>query len=1184
MIKMRRLFGTFMSVLAAAMSLASTQSVTSAASGNTPVVINEVLASNSNTTKDPQNEYDDWIELYNRGRTPINIGGYYLTDDPAEPRKWRIPTGTGLMASTYLLIWADGDTDDTGFHASFKLSSSGGGVYLFATDGTTLLDSIEYGEQATNTSYGRYPDAADFWGLMPRATPAAANSQPTQGRVADIQFNHSRGFYTAGFNLTLVCATPQAAIYYTLDGREPYDLATGMATGTLYTSPIPISKTTCVRACAIRSDWTASDMTAHTYIFPEDVRYQATNPTTGAQVVPTGYPTSWGTVNGDYQVDPDVVALNGKDKFSGLYARTFADDLKAVPTVSLVMAKDDWFGPTGIYINQSQDGTERACSLEWIDPNGEDSFQINCAIAMQGGVTGGGTSLDRWKIFKLSMRPRFKTALDNGKPTGGPAQLNHRIFPDSPTDIFDTFVLDALLANTWNHSGQHTTPNYLEDQFTCDLHNAMGGQSPHGRYVHVYIDGMYWGMYCLHERPDHSWAAQTFGGDKEEYDVLKHNSSMVVNDGVGGSGAKANYNAMLTAANAVAADPANMTKYNTLSQKLDVDEFITCLLAHWYALNWDWPDKNWYATHSVIDGLWRFHVWDAEHALEYWNTQNVFGLSENGIHDKLKASAEYRMRFADLAHRFFFNGGVLSDPAVANRYRTRIAEIDRAIVGESARWGDTRSATPHTRQEWTVIENGILAQFIQPRSATVLNWLKTNGLYPNVAAPVFSINGAYQHGGHTPANATLSMQAAAGAIWYTLDGTDPRVPGSTVAGDDVTLAAENAFKRVLVPTAATSDAWRGGAAFDDTAWTMGTGGVGYERSSGYQSFFTIDVQTAMYNKNASCYIRIPFTVASADVGKFSALALNVRYDDGFVAYINGTEVARKNCTGAPIWNSKASASNSDISAVDLEPFDLSAYTNKLVSGANILAIQALNESTTSSDFLMSAQLSATKGSGTAGGVTSTALRYSAPLSLTASAIVKARALNGTTWSALNEALYAVGPVAGNLRITEIMYHPIDAGHPDDPNTEFIELTNAGSAKINLSMVLFTKGIDFAFPNLELAPHAYTLVVRDPAAFKARYGDDLPVAGQYTGNLANGGERLQLQDAAGQVIEDFSYDDGWYELTDGKGYSLTVESMALADPSGLNDQSSWRPSAQAGGSPGYDDAALVSEPGATTTGK
>jgi hypothetical protein len=920
-----------------------------------------------------------------------------------------------------------------------------------------------------------------------------------------------------------------------------------------------------------------------TYIFLDDVCKQATDPATGAQVIPPGYPSTWpggsysGAVTGDYQMDPDVIGQNGKDKFGGLYARTIKDDLKAAPTVSFVMSRDDWFGPTGIYINESQDGKERVCSLEWIDPNGEGGFQVNCAIATQGGISGGGTSLDRWKTFKISLRPRFKTTTDDGRPTGGPSQLHQRIFPDSPIEYFDTFVFDEVLSNAFNHRDQHMYPTYIQDQFVSDLHNVMGGQSPHGLYLHLYINGLYWGMYYLHERPDHAWAAQMFGGEKEEYDALKHSPGMTVNDGIGGTAA-ANFSAMLSAANAVAADPTSLAKYDALCQKLDIDNFITDLLAHWFALNWDWPDKNWYATHRSPNGLWRFHTWDAEHSLEYWNSQNVLGMSVSGIHDKLKANADYRMHFADIVHRNFFNGGPLSLPFVTDMYRARMAQIDRAIVGESARWGDARQATPHTRQDWVTIQNGILSQFLQPRPALVLNWLKNAGLYPKVDAPVFQINGAYQYGGHAAANAALSMQAS-GTVWYTLDDSDPRVPGTTPqASAGLTLIPENAPKRVFVPTKAIDDTWKTSLDFADSDWISGTGGVGYERATGYESYFSIDLRARMYNLNASCYIRVPFTVSATDLAGLTNLTLRARYDDGFVAYLNGIEVQRDLFNGTPAWNSATNVNRPDQDAVNLTPFDLSAHIGKLHAGANLFAIQALNNATTSSDFLFSFELVADKaapaGTTTNIGVSPTAVKYVTPVTLTNSVHVKSRVLSGGTWSALNEAVFAVGPVAQNLRISEVMFHPAQGGSPADPNTEFIELTNIGSSTINLGLVSFSDGVEFTFPSYDLAAGRYCLVVQDTAAFQAKYGSGLPVVGRYAGSLNNAGERIELVDAAGAVIHSFRFQDNWFDIADGQGFSLTIKDPKTADPNGYGDKSLWRPSAKTGGSPGTDDSGQV----------
>ena len=190
-------------------------------------------------------------------------------------------------------------------------------------------------------------------------------------------------------------------------------------------------------------------------------------------------------------------------------------------------------------------------------------------------------------------------------------------------------------------------------------------------------------------------------------------------------------------------------------------------------------------------------------------------------------------------------------------------------------------------------------------------------------------------------------------------------PGAKeTATTDLTLVEEWADKRVLVPTVAIADDWKGGNPFEDAAWTPCTGapgGVGYEKGTGYQSLITLDLQTQMYGsgKNNTCYIRVPFTVAASTLADVNDLILKVRYDDGFVAYLNGKEVARRHFTGTPAWNSHAdSAVESSIQDAD-EYIDLSAFLGDLQAGANLLAIHGMNSSNTSSDFLITVELDAT---------------------------------------------------------------------------------------------------------------------------------------------------------------------------------------------------------------------------------
>jgi hypothetical protein len=161
-------------------------------------------------------------------------------------------------------------------------------------------------------------------------------------------------------------------------------------------------------------------------------------------------------------------------------------------------------------------------------------------------------------------------------------------------------------------------------------------------------------------------------------------------------------------------------------------------------------------------------------------------------------------------------------------------------------------------------------------------------------------------------------------------------------------------------------------------------------------------------------------------------------------------------------------------------------------------------------------------------------------------------------------------VAQGLRISELMYHPADTGNPNDPNTEFIELTNIAKQSINLNLVRFTDGIDYTFPSFDLPAGGYCLIVKSIAAFQAKYGSKPPVVGQYTGSLNNAGEHVELVDAVGTIIQSFTYDDHWFKSTDGQGYSLTVKDPKTSDANSLNDKNAWRPSLSVGSSPGAGD--------------
>jgi hypothetical protein len=126
-------------------------------SATSPVVINELMSSNSTTAADQNGEYDDWVELYNTSATAVDLSGYYLTDNNEKLNKWQFPAGTIINGNGYLIIWADKDEDQTGLHANFKLSAEGEELLLINSD-SKIIDKVTYGVQTLELAYARKPN------------------------------------------------------------------------------------------------------------------------------------------------------------------------------------------------------------------------------------------------------------------------------------------------------------------------------------------------------------------------------------------------------------------------------------------------------------------------------------------------------------------------------------------------------------------------------------------------------------------------------------------------------------------------------------------------------------------------------------------------------------------------------------------------------------------------------------------------------------------------------------------------------------------------------------------------------------------------------------------------------------------------------------------------------------------
>jgi len=1087
------------------------------------VFVNEVMASNATFLADGQGDFDDWIELYNPGREPVDLAGMHLTDDAAEPAMWTFPAGTAATVigpRDHVIVWVDGDTLDAGLHANFRLNAGGDEIYLFATDGETLIDGFGFGQQTPDISFGRYPDGSETLRFFAEPTPGGQNSEGYLGEVAPLRFSHERGFYGSSFDLTIATSTEGAQITYTLDGRFPDDPDYRFRPGETYTTPVRIDRTTCVRAIAVKPGWKPTALRTHTYVLDarEEIR------------------------------SLPVISLVGDG------AKTFYEPLGVMAIVEGTYSGGVWTstGPDS-YNNVLQRGLERPVSAEWIDPDSGDGFQIDCGLRVHGSnymrpryVRQSGTWSGNGKFsFRLYFRGEY-----------GQNRLEYPLFPESDVAQFASIVL---------RGGHNDRVNpFVKDELLRRLHKDMGQRACMGTFANLFINGEYKGYFNVTEHIKAESCQKWFESD-QPWDVMTMSG---IRDGNTQS-----WNAMINYARGH--DLSLAPYYRELGERLDVVAFIDYLILQLWAANWDWPSNNWSAASERSDeGQWRFFVWDAEGTMESRDLQRsgftdmpsyaggAKGLNNLNtpiayLYRALRANADFRLLFGDRIYKHFYNGGAMTEQRIVQRFQ-ELRDKMRGVIPN--------------------MNTYVINTWVPNRYDIFVDDCAAQGVY-TLDGPVFAVNGGVQYGGYVSANDLLYMVASVprAAVYYTLDGTDPGRTASASQVGAVTLVSQDMPKRVLVPTDARSGRsragdWRGVPPYDDSTWTLSTGapgGIGYERNTGYETHISTDLGEQMYGVVGSCYIRIPF-VFSGDEGALDNMTLRVQYDDGFVAFLNAAEIARRNFEGEPAWDSVASASHNDTEAVFFERLDVSNYIGLLHPGDNVLAIQGLNASLTSSDFLINAEL---EGTGTTWDETEpNAPQYDGPIVLTTSTQVKARVYVGGVWSALSEAMFAVGPVAESLCISEIMYHPAE------PNTEYVELTNVGAETVDLNRVRFTDGVDFTFPSMELAPGDFCLLVGDIAAFEAHYGVGLPVVGAYAGSLNNAGERIELRDAAGQVIHSFQFRDGWYDVTDGSGFSLTVKDVAGTNPSAWGDESTWRPSIAVGGSPGFDDAGDVPAPG------
>lgn len=896
--------------------------------------------------------------------------------------RWQLPDGTmeEPLPARHLVSPFPGQ-----LHTNFRLSSDGEPLVLTRADGT-VADQAAAVYVPNDVSYGRLEDGSSAWHYFAAPTPGSANTSPPATLPPPVTISEPRGFRDAPFTVALTSA-PGATIRYTLDGSTPGP------SSPLYTAPITISATTTLRASAAEPGMIELPPTTATWIFLNDVLAQGATP-------PPGWPADRQVNNHrmEYGLHAEIVTSDRARLLAGL---------RSIPSISLVTDLDHLFGVgTGLYSYASQSHDwERPVSVELLDPAGDDAaqFQIDAGLRLRGAFSRGEDNP------KHSFRLLFSSAY-------GASSLDFPLFGEEGPSSFEKIDLQTSQNYSWAFLND---PNntFVREVFSRDTQRDMGMPHTRSRYYHLYLNGQYWGLYMSQERGDADWAATHLGGVAEDWDTIKTTQpgyvtqasdgnfeafhalhDLAVNQGVEGANAGNYWRAR-------GLNPDG-TRNPALPVLLDQDNLIHYMLVAHYTGDPDSPVSIWggfpnnlYALYNraAPDGFkWLRH--DAEHSLGatggYVDTTDA-GSTFTGqyqfnpaiLHWRLAQHPEYRLRVADILQRHLFGEGVLTPAKARARIQARMAQIDTAIIGESARWGRgyTRDAT------WLPACERVLEYLDQRRDILVAQY-RNRGWFPSIDAPAGVIDGVF-----------LRLSART-SYYYMTDGSDPRLTGGGIhpSAVPVTVAASDPAPVALVPRTATwryydlgseppvldGVAWYQ-SAYPAASWSSGPAVLGFAGSSPVNTVATTTRRWVSGDSGPqvnTTYLRHEFTLgAEAD---FSELRFELLRDDGVVLYLNGVELLRDNMPAGEIGYSTLAAStagNADQTTWFALP---STAAHLLRPGGNVLAASVHQSTAASSDKYFGLSLAAVPAPET----------LDLPVRLARS--VRARAYQNGEWSAL----------------------------------------------------------------------------------------------------------------------------------------------------------------------------------------
>lgn len=549
---------------------------------------------------------------------------------------------------------------------------------------------------------------------------------------ANINVSHPRGYYLQPIEVSISCTncTNNEVILYTLNNSSP-----AIEDADVYEESINISKTTTLKICFFNGE-TYSPVIAHTYIFLKDVfdaEYMA-------QAIVTNYPE-----------------------------RLIAS-FTSLPTISISTSNAE----PNIFIEK-----DIATSVEIFNTSDVKSISFNCGIE-----TWGGSMFNLKKHYRLEFKEKY-----------GKDELQLNLFNTINTNIEPVNHFNRLLLRSASQDGLNSEfgdeeqAQFIRNRVLMDLQLQMGYPAPHGRFVQVFFNQQYIGVYHLMERPDADFFKDYYfkNIDKASIEVRKNASYLQ----------QPYYITLYDELEEYIKNDLSISQnYQKLNKVLDLNQTAAYLLLNHYSGNFDYDKNRNNLGASALNNSYKFILWDVDLTLgnegvfkDIYGEQLVFnGLEFTGpVPAQLLQNEEFKLKLADALYCNCFNNGTLTNENVGKVYEKRAGEVRQALVAESARWGtidfEFNSPNGHFQvddwwvdEEWEKELENTLNHFIENRTDTLIRQYKNAGIFPGLKPVGW---GSEMEIWNEPIE--LFNKNSSGEIYYTTDGTDPRAFGGVIS-------------------------------------------------------------------------------------------------------------------------------------------------------------------------------------------------------------------------------------------------------------------------------------------------------------------------------------------------------------------------------------------------------------------